>query len=178
MTSTGKWLRGRPKNPAADPLTYPLIVRAGKGSKIEPDGLYVWWSDASDYVDLVVFETCKTRQNLEEKQGKYSASAGALALEVRESWLAASTTPNGNTSRRSAAGLTALPLAPDIKHFPVRYLTVIYVLPPDVYTWARNQPLNPQEMAMTVNSLGSYNAPAFRQWFLQAFPDGRFYTSG
>jgi hypothetical protein len=174
----GRWLRCRPKPPTATG-TFPLIVRAGKKSRIDPDGLYAGWgTDGNDqlFVDLIIFETCKSRQNVEEKQGKYASHVGALALEIPRAWLSDKVTPDGG-SRKAAAGLTAHEFHADPIRFPVRHATVVFVLPPDVYEWARGQPLNAHEMAMTVNSLASYNAEPFRSWFLHAFHDGRFYTS-
>ncbi len=129
----GYWLKARP---AQKGVSSPVLKEAGADWNLtQPDGLYVF-VEPDVFADCIVFEVCRTKQNLSDKRSRYAPAQHSLVVKIPHKWLAEEISPDPQSQRKqprweASAWLKSAPIK-DLE-LPIRFLRVIYAIPEDWY---------------------------------------------
>jgi hypothetical protein len=104
----------------------------------QPDAMWIYIHE-TEYVDVICVEVCNSRQNLNDKRSRYGAAVHSLVIECSRKWLVADIpTTKGSAPRWQACRSISAAPQQDVR-LPVRFLRVLFSLPPSLYKrWANN----------------------------------------
>jgi hypothetical protein len=129
----GYWLKARPSQ---NENGCPVLKEAGADWNLtQPDGLYIFVAQGK-FVDCIVIEVCRTKQNLNDKRSRYAPAQHSLVVKIPQAWLARQISPNPTSQRtqsrwEASEWFRAAPMQ-DLE-LPIRFLRVIYAIPEDWY---------------------------------------------
>lgn len=170
----GSWIRARPA-----PQGSPSVQLKSPGSqlfKTQPDGLWLFVC-SPDFVDAIAIEVCSSIQNLNDKRSRYMPSSYSLVAQIPVKWLIAPIHVKRAKvpAWKLCAGISTTPA--NDKTLPVRFLRVLYILPPKLYdVWVPNHTPTGYEYFCSDTSLKSYPSPKMQDFLKQMSIASQFYT--
>jgi len=128
------WIRCQPIREAG--IRHPHLHSPGATKWwVRPDCMYMRVATSDDegdleyaYADVIAFEVCSSRQNIEEKRGKYSVSDGSFLVNISNEWLAMPLYESGPKSVGSYIFGEAHEDWKDYEEIVVRTLRVLYII--------------------------------------------------
>ncbi len=162
----GPWVRFLPWRTRLMPANSPRLLVAGEplGSTV-PDGMWVSFGPQASYVDVVLVEHCKSRQNFYDKRSRYMPSLHSRDLLCPQGWFSRTCQVKGRNTMREFRWLCNRRRtfrSNDERRIPVRHVRVLYAMLPKDYDEFLLTPFSAHEFFCPHFALTQSTSPKLR----------------